>query len=161
MGRNGSGARAVLRSCRLGVELDHLHRFLFERFEHFCWCDSEELSAEIDLVDALFSEAFVEVVFDSDGVGREEEGVNVEPEDDFSSNQFVSKPTPLISDAGRYVARPGARPMRVYTNLDYRLMFEDFFLKLRGVCAMAGGGMASAWVTASPSGREETIRCSS
>jgi len=53
------------------------------------------------------------------------------PEDDFSSNQFVSKPTPLISDAGRYLARPGARPMRVYTDLDYRLMFEDFFLKLR------------------------------
>jgi purine nucleosidase len=52
-------------------------------------------------------------------------------DDDFSPNQWIAKPTPSITDAGTYMASPAARPMRVYTYLDQRLMFEDLFVKLR------------------------------
>jgi hypothetical protein len=36
----------------------------------------------------------------------------------------------VIDDAGRYVDTPTARPVRIYTRLDVRLMFEDFYIKL-------------------------------
>lgn len=55
----------------------------------------------------------------------------VDQEDDFSSNQFATVSTPAIDDDGRYVPRSDARAMRVYTHLDHRLMFEDFYAKLR------------------------------
>jgi hypothetical protein len=42
----------------------------------------------------------------------------------------VLRPTPAIDDAGRYVDTPTARPVRIYTRLDVRLMFEDFYIKL-------------------------------
>jgi purine nucleosidase len=36
-----------------------------------------------------------------------------------------------VHDAsGRYVARPDGRPIRVFTRIDTRLMFEDLFAKL-------------------------------
>lgn len=62
---------------------------------------------------------------------------------DVSSNEFVSKSTPHSTDAGTYADQHGARTMRVYTTLDYRLMFEDFFMKLRELAAWqrtAGNG---------------------
>lgn len=51
-------------------------------------------------------------------------------EADPSSSRYVTMPTPSIADDGTYVAVPDARPMRVYTYVDTRLMFEDFYLKL-------------------------------
>jgi inosine-uridine nucleoside N-ribohydrolase len=51
-------------------------------------------------------------------------------EPDPSSSTFVLRPTPAIDDAGRYVDTPTARPVRIYTRLDVRLMFEDFYIKL-------------------------------
>jgi inosine-uridine nucleoside N-ribohydrolase len=51
-------------------------------------------------------------------------------EPDPSSSRHIEKPTPDIADDGTYVERAGARPMRVYTWLDSRLMFEDMYLKL-------------------------------
>ncbi|CAH0140359.1 nucleoside hydrolase [Microbacterium sp. Bi128] len=52
-------------------------------------------------------------------------------EADASSSRHLTRPTPQIGDDGHYVDRPDARPMRVYTWVDTRLMFEDFYLKLR------------------------------
>lgn len=51
-------------------------------------------------------------------------------EPDASSSAFATLPTPAIADDGSYVPRPGARPLRVVTRVDLRLMFEDFFLGL-------------------------------
>lgn len=51
-------------------------------------------------------------------------------ERDPSSSRHVIRSTPLIDDAGRYIDRPEGRPMRIYTWVDTRLMFEDFFAKI-------------------------------
>lgn len=51
-------------------------------------------------------------------------------EPDSTSSRHVERPTPQIGADGGYVDAPDARPMRVYTWVDTRLMFEDFFLKL-------------------------------
>lgn len=47
-----------------------------------------------------------------------------------SSSQYEERPTPAIADDGSYGPVPGARPMHIYTWVDNRLMFEDFYLKL-------------------------------
>ena len=52
-------------------------------------------------------------------------------EPDPSSSRYVVRDTPGISADGQYTDVPGARPMRVYTHLDCRLMIEDLFAKLR------------------------------
>ncbi|WP_353808712.1 nucleoside hydrolase [Agromyces sp. SYSU T00194] len=51
-------------------------------------------------------------------------------EADSSSSRHVVRATPALADDGTYVEVPGAREMRVYTWVDVRLMFEDFYLKL-------------------------------
>ena len=51
-------------------------------------------------------------------------------EADPSSSRYVERPTPALSDDGGYVDVPGARPMWVYSWVDTRLMFEDFYVKL-------------------------------
>jgi purine nucleosidase len=51
-------------------------------------------------------------------------------EPDPSSSRYVVRETPAITDDGQYAAVPGGRPMRVYTQLDLRLMAEDLFAKL-------------------------------
>ena len=51
-------------------------------------------------------------------------------EADPSSSAYVTRATPAFDDDGRYVEVAGARPMRVYTRLDLRLMFDDFYAKL-------------------------------
>lgn len=51
-------------------------------------------------------------------------------ETDTSSSFFVEKPTPHLTSEGAYRSVRGERPMRVYTQVDVRLMFEDFYLKL-------------------------------
>ena len=37
---------------------------------------------------------------------------------------------PRINDDGTYTPRSGGRQIRVYTRLDVRLMFDDFYAKL-------------------------------
>ncbi|MCL2515975.1 MAG: nucleoside hydrolase, partial [Microbacteriaceae bacterium] len=51
-------------------------------------------------------------------------------EADPSSSRYAVVPTPELTDEGWYRARPDGRPLRVYTQLDTRLMFEDFYAKL-------------------------------
>src|SRR4051795_9888548 len=51
-------------------------------------------------------------------------------EPDASSSRYVFRETPGIGDDGQYRPSPGARPMRVYTHLDNRLMLEDLYAKL-------------------------------
>jgi purine nucleosidase len=51
-------------------------------------------------------------------------------EADPSSSASVTVPRPRINAAGQYEPRPDGSPLRVFTALDTRLMFEDFFLKL-------------------------------
>jgi len=50
---------------------------------------------------------------------------------DPSSSRYETVPAPEIGDDGRYVPGSGGRSIRVYTDLDLRLMFGDFFAKLR------------------------------
>lgn len=51
-------------------------------------------------------------------------------EPDSSSSKHVLLPTPQITAEGTYRPVAGTRLMRVYTQVDVRLMFEDFYLKL-------------------------------
>lgn len=51
-------------------------------------------------------------------------------EPDTSSSDHVVVPMPRMTDDGWYAARENGRPLRVYTRLDTRLLFEDMFLKL-------------------------------
>ncbi|GAA4169511.1 nucleoside hydrolase [Gryllotalpicola koreensis] len=50
-------------------------------------------------------------------------------EPDAASSHYDVIPTPLLSPDGWYRERADGRPMRVYTRLDTRLMFEDMFAK--------------------------------
>jgi purine nucleosidase len=52
-------------------------------------------------------------------------------EPDPSSSRYVTRETPGITPEGQYTPVPGARPMRVYTQLDNRLMFEDMYAKFQ------------------------------
>ncbi|KAF2336590.1 nucleoside hydrolase [Flavobacterium ginsenosidimutans] len=52
-------------------------------------------------------------------------------ESDPSSSFYVLKPSPLINAQGLYETNPNGRNIRVYNQLDTRLMFEDFFAKLQ------------------------------
>lgn len=51
-------------------------------------------------------------------------------EADPSSSDYVIKQAPVINDTGLYDPNLNGRNIRVYTRLDTRLMFEDFFAKL-------------------------------
>jgi purine nucleosidase len=51
-------------------------------------------------------------------------------EADPSSSTYAVRPTPRMSAEGWYEPRADGRPMRVYTALDTRLMFEDLFMKI-------------------------------
>jgi inosine-uridine nucleoside N-ribohydrolase len=53
-------------------------------------------------------------------------------EPDTTSSRFALLPCPRIDSDGSYEPAPDGREIRVYTRLDVRLMFEDFFLKLSG-----------------------------
>jgi hypothetical protein len=56
-------------------------------------------------------------------------------EPDTTSSEYVVLPCPRIGEDGAYEPAPDGREIRVYTSLDVRLMFEDFFLKLNGRAA--------------------------
>lgn len=60
-------------------------------------------------------------------------------EADPSSSESIVVPTPAIDADGQYVARGGGRPLRVFTRLDVRLMFEDLYAKLAERDAAARG----------------------
>jgi inosine-uridine nucleoside N-ribohydrolase len=49
---------------------------------------------------------------------------------DTSSSRFVVRPAPRITDDGAYEERADGRPIRVYTDLDVRLMLHDFYAKV-------------------------------
>jgi inosine-uridine nucleoside N-ribohydrolase len=51
-------------------------------------------------------------------------------EADASSCKYVIKSAPWINDTGLYEEKPEGRKIRVYTNLDTRLMFDDLVAKL-------------------------------
>jgi purine nucleosidase len=51
-------------------------------------------------------------------------------EADPSSSTYATRPTPRLNAEGWYEPRPDGRPMRVYTALDTRLMFEDMYTKI-------------------------------
>jgi purine nucleosidase len=57
---------------------------------------------------------------------------------DPSSSLYVMRRCPNIDDKGEYVDRPDGRPIRVYTQIDTRLTFEDLFAKLRHAHAARG-----------------------
>ena len=44
---------------------------------------------------------------------------------------YVTRPRPRLTARGQYEAAPAGRPIRVYTSLDTRLLFEDLFAKLQ------------------------------
>ncbi len=46
------------------------------------------------------------------------------------SSAYVVKPTPALLGDGSYDERPSARPMRLYTSVDMRLIVADFAAKL-------------------------------
>lgn len=47
-----------------------------------------------------------------------------------SSSRYITRNTPKINDAGFYDGNQKGRPIRIFTNLDIRLMFEDMVAKL-------------------------------
>jgi purine nucleosidase len=50
---------------------------------------------------------------------------------DTSSSEYLVRPTPRIGEDDAYSGEsPAPRPMRVYTRVDTRLMFEDFYARL-------------------------------
>lgn len=51
-------------------------------------------------------------------------------EADPSSSDYVLKPSPLLTAQGDYAVNHAGRLIRVYTRLDTRLLFGDFFAKL-------------------------------
>ncbi len=52
-------------------------------------------------------------------------------EADPSSSRYVTRFAPRINDDGTYTPRESGRQIRVYTELDVRLMFSDLFAKLQ------------------------------
>lgn len=57
---------------------------------------------------------------------------------DPSSSRSTTRPTPRLDERGRYVDRPDGRPLRVWTDLDVRLMVDDLCAKLQLAAAAAG-----------------------
>lgn len=57
---------------------------------------------------------------------------------DPASSGYAVRRAPGINEAGGYEANPDGREIRVYTRLDTRLMFEDFFAKLALFAGDAG-----------------------
>jgi purine nucleosidase len=51
-------------------------------------------------------------------------------EADPSSSQYTLIPAPKLDASGTYQPNPAGRQIRVYTNLDVRLMFEDLYAKI-------------------------------
>jgi inosine-uridine nucleoside N-ribohydrolase len=52
-------------------------------------------------------------------------------EPDPSSSTYVTRKAPSINNEGTYEDNPDGRKIRVYMSLDTRLLFEDFFAKIK------------------------------
>jgi inosine-uridine nucleoside N-ribohydrolase len=52
---------------------------------------------------------------------------------DPSSSSYALVKSPVINDKGLYATNPAGREIRVYNNLDIRLMMSDFYSKLKSV----------------------------
>ena len=52
-------------------------------------------------------------------------------EADPSSSRYITRFAPRINDDGTYTPRNSGREIRIYTDLDVRLLFSDLFLKLQ------------------------------
>lgn len=52
-------------------------------------------------------------------------------EPDQASSSYVDLNAPFLGIDGGYIKNPNGRKIRVYTTLDTRLLFEDFFAKLK------------------------------
>ena len=52
-------------------------------------------------------------------------------ESDPSSCEYVIRKTPFMNDNGFYNENPTGRPIRIFTRIDGRLMFEDLIAKLK------------------------------
>lgn len=52
-------------------------------------------------------------------------------EPETSSSRWVTKPCPKILDSGLYEENPHGRPLRVYTQVDNRVLLEDLYAKLQ------------------------------
>lgn len=52
-------------------------------------------------------------------------------ESDPSSCEYVIRKTPFMNDYGFYDENPEGRPIRIFTKIDCRLMFEDMIAKLK------------------------------
>jgi inosine-uridine nucleoside N-ribohydrolase len=48
-----------------------------------------------------------------------------------SSSRWVVRPRPNLNDAGHYEPNPDGHPMRIFTELDTRLVLEDLYAKLQ------------------------------
>ncbi len=57
---------------------------------------------------------------------------------DPSSSRYEIVPAPRLDADGRYVERQGGRPIRVYTQIDNRLMFGDLESKLHRASVVGG-----------------------
>lgn len=58
-----------------------------------------------------------------------------------SSSSYVMRPMPTLSPEGQYIENDAGRPTRVYTRVDTRLMFEDFFHKLAAMESRLASGL--------------------
>lgn len=47
-----------------------------------------------------------------------------------SSSRWVDRPRPRLTDSGGYEANPGGSPLRIFTQLDSRLLLEDLYAQL-------------------------------
>lgn len=47
-----------------------------------------------------------------------------------ASSPWITKPCPNILDSGLYEENPNGRPLRVFTSIDNRMMFEDMYAKI-------------------------------
>jgi purine nucleosidase len=52
-------------------------------------------------------------------------------EPDPSSSTYITRKAPRINNQGTYEDNPDGRKIRVYVSLDLRLLFEDFFAKIK------------------------------
>ncbi|WNM24663.1 nucleoside hydrolase [Demequina capsici] len=76
-------------------------------------------------------------------------------EPDPASSNYVIRPTPDLDADGLYVPDPEGRPMRVYTDIDSRLAFEDMKAKLAELHAWQDGRLEAAAPAEPPAGLQE------
>ena len=90
----------------------------------------DRLGSVSDMVAGLgFSTGEVYILGDSPLVLATALQSSFEPE--TSSSRWVTKPCPNILDSGLYEENPNGRPLRVFTQVDTRVLLEDLYAKLQ------------------------------